>query len=141
MGFHHPVHTSLEIVTAPASEPITISDVKCHARVDTEDEDLLISQMIKAARISLERIMNRTFVNTTFDYFLDHFPAVILLPRAPLNSVTSITYLDSNGDSQTLASTEYSTDLKSEPGRIIPAPTKSWPTTEANQLNTVTVRL
>jgi hypothetical protein len=44
-------------------------------------------------------------------------------------AVESITYVDSSGVTQTLASTEYSIDTVSVPGRVHLAYGKSWPTT------------
>lgn len=140
MAFHDPVHTSLELVTGPTIEPVNIADVKCHMRVDHEEEDQVIKQMISAARIYLQNTMNVVFIDTTYDYRLDCFPNVIIPPRSPLDSVTSINYLDENGDSQLLATTEYTVDSKSQPGRIHEAPQKTWPTTQAEQTNVVTVR-
>ena len=53
----------------------------------------------------------------------------IRLPLSPVASVDLLTYVDMNGSTQTLANTEYQTDLNSEPARIIPAWTKVWPVT------------
>ena len=61
------------------------------------------------------------------------------MPRPPLQSVTSITYVDDAGDTQTLSSSLYQVDTKSQPGRIIPAYGESWPTVRSNTLNAVTV--
>ena len=60
----------------------------------------------------------------------DWFPARrIRLPRPPLTSVTSITYTDTNGTSQTLATDQYTVNTFTTPGEIIEAWGKSWPTT------------
>ena len=62
----------------------------------------------------------------------------IVIPRPPLQSVTSITYVDQGGATQTLASNAYQVDAKNEPGRILPAFNAYWPLTR-NQINAVTV--
>lgn len=61
----------------------------------------------------------------TWDLFLDRFPCEITIPLGPVQSVTSITYLDGNGDSQTVAS--WRDDLNSEPARLWPARGETWP--------------
>jgi len=53
----------------------------------------------------------------------------INIARPPFGSVTSIVYIDSNGDSQTLAATEYRVDSAPLIARISVAKDKSWPTT------------
>lgn len=55
----------------------------------------------------------------------------ILLPRSPLQSLSSIQYYDPAGALQTLASSAYLVDNFSEPGRITPAPDTTWPATQA----------
>jgi uncharacterized phiE125 gp8 family phage protein len=51
------------------------------------------------------------------------------MPRASLVSVTSITYVDGTGETQTLASTAYNVDTTSTPGRIAPSWGNIWPET------------
>ena len=58
---------------------------------------------------------------------MDRFYDVILLPRPPIQSVTSIEYIDSSGATVTLDSEEYRVDTNSEPARITEAWGKSWP--------------
>lgn len=48
--------------------------------------------------------------------------------RPPVQSITSITYTDPSGTSQTLSATNYVLD-KSEPGRVFPGLNKIWPVT------------
>src|SRR6185295_4859943 len=49
----------------------------------------------------------------------------IEIPWPPLQSVTSIKYLDANGQEQTLPPADYTVDTISEPGLVIPA--TAWP--------------
>ena len=39
-----------KVTTQPATEPITVAEVKLYLRVDTDADDALISAMITAAR-------------------------------------------------------------------------------------------
>ncbi len=122
----------LTLDTAPASEPVTTAEAKTHARVLGSDEDTLIGTYITAARKLIEDWSGRAFINQTWDLTLDIFPGVdyIEMPKAPLSSVSSITYTDTAGDSQTLASSEYNVDTNREPGIIRLADGSSWPATD-----------
>ncbi len=71
--------------------------------------------------------------------YLDAFPAQIRLPRPPVASITSIEYLDTDGNLQTLATTVYQSDLISEPPRIMLAEGQNWPSTQSGTYNVVTV--
>ena len=55
----------------------------------------------------------------------------IRLPRPRCVSVTSITYVDLTGTTQTLPTDSYYVDSTSEPARIVPVPGMYWPYTQA----------
>ena len=134
---------SLKVVTAPTIEPVSLAEAKLQCRIDDDltFDDALITSLIAAAREYCENETNRAFINTTYDLKMDAFSSggEIVLPRAPASSVTSITYLDGDGASQTWSSTEYSVDINTEPGRVTLAYGYSWPTTRAIE-NAVAVR-
>jgi uncharacterized phiE125 gp8 family phage protein len=51
----------------------------------------------------------------------------ILLNKSPVQSVTSIKYLDMSGVKQTMPPTDYVVDTSTEPARITPVFGKIWP--------------
>ena len=55
----------------------------------------------------------------------------IRIPVPPLQSVTTLTYVDTNGVTQTLDPTLYIVDANSETGRITPAFSTPWPYTRS----------
>lgn len=130
---------SLTIITEPTLEPLTLTEGKTHLRVVETAEDDYIEANITAARMQVENFTNLCLITTTFRLNLDRFPArtrlpwpecaAIEIPRPPLQSVTSITYVDVNGVTQTLATTEYQVDSDCRPARIVPAYGKTWPAT------------
>lgn len=133
---------SVERTTPPAKEPITLAEVKAHLRFDSGDEDALLNRLIETARRRVEQWEWRAHITQTWTGKLDEFPpcnGTIYLPFNPVQLVGSITYLDTDGVSQTLvANTDYTVDVKSQPARITPAYLKSWPTTR-NVIDAVTV--
>ncbi len=133
----------LTLHTAPVAEPISTAEAKSHARVDISADDTLIDDYIAAARRWAELYTRRQFVTATWDLTLDAFPlsdrCPIWVPLPPLQSVTSISYVDADGQTQTWDAAEYLVDSKSEPGRILPAYGETWPVTR-DQANAVTVR-
>ncbi len=133
---------ALKLKTGPTSEPITLPQAKAHLRVLSPDEDTLIRDLLKAAREEVENRTGRAFMTQTWELFLDKFPessGPILLFRAPVQSITTLAYIDTDGASQTLVvTTDFVLDAKNEPARIVPAVDKTWPATETI-VNAVTV--
>lgn len=96
----------------------------------------MLGRLIAAARRRIEAWEWRAHITQTWQLVLDRFPPLrcgrdwtIYVPRPPLQSVSSITYLDNEGDQQTLASSKYRVDSSSRVGRITPAYGESWPAT------------
>lgn len=123
------------LVTPPALEPVSLEEAKAHLRVDGDDEDVLIANLITAAREWAEAYTDRAFITQTWDAtFDDGFPACVELYHPPLIGVTSVTYVDGFGVSQTLAADQYRVDApagpKPFPGRVSRAYGVSWPSTQ-----------
>lgn len=163
---------SLSVVIPPYAEPLTLSEMKNHLKVETSvtEDDALISSQIVAARDLIETmtgansIRNNIILATTYDYgmmsffdetssgydswhkgatlsrgaYYDSWYFNICVPCVPLISVTSITYIDVDGVTQTLSSSLYSITDPAK-GVITLNYGESWPTTRW-QPNAVTVR-
>lgn len=128
-----------KLITAPYAEPIHLDEAKGHLLVTGTDQDALISNLITAARSDCEDFTGRQLVLATYDLYLDYFPDEIEIPHAPLVSVTSISYEDTAGTTQTVTSSDYVVDTVSEPGIITLAYGESWPSTYA-EANAIRVR-
>ena len=134
------MHGSLTISSGPAAEPISVSEARDHLRISETQEDPLITAYITAARLYVEAFTKRQLVTATWLLGLERFPLrEIVVPLPPLASVTSVTYVDENGAAQTWNSSLYQVDTKSEPGRIKPIESESFPSTQLGTYNAVTV--
>lgn len=130
---------SMTRTVGPVVEPVTLQEAKDELVIETSAYDAEITRKISAARETIEGYLGRSLVYQTWRTRLDHFPSgVIYLRRPPLVEVSSITYVDTAGDTQTLASSKYIVDTDSEPARIAPAYGETWPATRA-QINAVTI--
>lgn len=128
------------LVTPPTDTPISLAEAKLHLRVTHDQEDSEIQSLIEDATRFCEDRIGQQFLTATWRYSLTAFPTgSIIVPRAPLISVTSIAYVDTNRASQTLATTEYQVDTDNRPGRIAEAPLKFWPDTDPDTFNAVKV--
>lgn len=125
---------------APSIRAVSLAEAKRYGEILVDDRDEQINALIDAATEHVERVLQwRTLLTTTWRMKLDTFPVWELwLPYPPLQSVSSITYVDGNGDTQTLSSSLYSVDTTSEPGCVTPIYGGSWPSTRGHR-NDVTV--
>jgi len=85
----------LKLKTAPSAEPITLDDAKSHLKVDSADDNVLITAQITTARQFGERETKRAFITQTWKMYLDSAPAEIEIPKPPLQSVESIKAISS----------------------------------------------
>ena len=128
-----------KIITAPSFEPLSVADVSEYLRLDDSPTDtLLISSLITAARQLLENYLNRFIAEQTVELALTGWKDKIDL-SAPVQSVTSVKYLDENGAEQTLNPNQYLVDTYSEPAAIYPAHDVTYPNLY-DQENNVKIR-
>jgi uncharacterized phiE125 gp8 family phage protein len=138
---------ALRLVTAPANDPVTLTEAKAHLDVEHSDHDTLIAALVDAAVSMVDGpkgFTGRAIISQTWDYYLDAFPdcnaEAIELPLPPCISVTGVYYTDAAGVEQTWDAASYHADLYSEPARILPAAGGSWPTPDDERPNAVRIR-
>jgi uncharacterized phiE125 gp8 family phage protein len=114
------MRSSLEIVTAPSSEPLTTADAKKHLVVDFSDDDDYIDDLVKAARELVEDETRMAVIDTEFKLRLDEIPDndIIILGKFPVSAIGSVKYYDSDNTLQTVSSSDYYEDINPEEARI-----------------------
>lgn len=137
--------TGVQVITGPASEPVTLTEAKARLKVTTDAEDDDITAMIAEARALAEaECGGRAFITQTLSLSLDTFPAAgepIRLPRPPLASVTWVKYYDVDGVQQTLSADSYHVATAADPGRIVPTYAQGyWPVTQYKRPEAVEIR-
>ena len=121
---------SLQLVTPPAGEPVSLAEAKLHLRVDGGEDDLLIGSLITAARQAAETITHRQFITARWKLVMDAFAGqAVLIHKSPLISVVAVEYLDMAGLVQTMPPSHYTVDAASEPARLTPIFGQTWPPT------------
>jgi uncharacterized phiE125 gp8 family phage protein len=110
----------LKLVTPPALEPVTLDEAKAYLRVETADEDALLTRLIAAARHAAERATGRALITQSWRMVLDRWPAsrVVELPFSPLQSLDAVVLIDDADTESVWPASGYVTDLAAEPGRL-----------------------
>src|SRR5262245_18579900 len=112
---------ALKLITPPA-DLISLAEAKAHLRVDHDDDDATITFLISAATQYADARtgwLGRALMSQTWDLVVDAFPtstrccwpvapvtvssaAAIQIPWPPLETVSSVKYLDADGVQQTM---------------------------------------
>lgn len=130
---------TLTQTVAPAKEPITLAEAKAQCRIDVDvtAHDTELTNYIKAARALAEAYQNRQLITATYTATLEDFPSLyghVPLPRPPIQSITSITYTDTSGNTgQTVSGSNYTLVKGSVSGVVVPAYQTAWPDVYAHE--------
>lgn len=115
------------VTVEPASEPVTLTEAKKQCKIDGTDSDGDLTIYIKAARLFVEEYTGTKLVSQTVVLRCSGFCDLWHLPVAPLSSISSVTYLDTDGAEQTLATTVYEGVLHGLEPHIRLKIDQSWP--------------
>ncbi|NBX73709.1 MAG: hypothetical protein EB121_03685 [Alphaproteobacteria bacterium] len=139
--------TSLELLTAPVSEPVSLSEAKNFLRVDYTHEDALITSLITAAREWAENYTRRAMPTQSWRLWLDEWPVAheawwhgtregaisasqsthVELPKAPLQSIAQVRTFAADDTATVFSASNYLVDTASAPGRLVLRDGQSWP--------------
>jgi len=128
--------------TAPTSYPVSAGEAKDHLGLDHDEDNAKLDRLIRRATLYGEHRLWRQFITASWYLYLDSFPAIIeLRDKLPIASIVAITYTDEDGDTQTLSSSLYQTDIvnPNKPGMIAPEVNQAWPTIQSGVFNPVRV--
>lgn len=122
------VPSAMALATAPAAEPILFAAAKTFLGLQDSAEQTYVEALITAARMKVETDTGRKLITQAWDLYADRFPEdAIVVPSAPLASVTSIKATSTAGVQSTIATSVYQVDTASTPPRILLADSQSWP--------------
>lgn len=144
------LRSSLALVTAPATEPVTTAEAKAWARIDGTDDDAVIAGLIVTARQATEEYLRRSIISQTWKLTLDlscsglrdlpegvydlpmtalygGLPRTIPLPKGPVVSITSVVTYDLSNTASTYATGNYRVDASGD--RLVLNYGAIWPNT------------
>lgn len=81
---------SLSCTASTGTEPITLAEAKLYLRVDTDDDDNLISAMITGARAAAEGRTHRVLTQTTWQWVASEIKGTVQVPLTPCTACTDI---------------------------------------------------
>lgn len=135
---------NLTVTTAATTRPLTVTELKQELSISSTAWDLKLLTVIDEA---VEEFTNGCgIVPCTTTFTQGHlllplyFGHPLILYRAPVIAVDSISYVDTDGNSQTWDSSNYQVETQSHPGRVWLAYDGTLPTLRTGIPNTFTVQ-
>lgn len=141
------------IVSGPAAEPVAAADLRTQLRTDSTDlPDAQADGYISEARQEIEDQTGLALITQTWKLTLDRWPSsrgepwwdgtrqiaiseldssagTLILPRYPLQSISSVTTYSEDGTSTAVAvSSTFDIDAQQMPGRMRLQSGATWPT-------------
>lgn len=121
-------------LTRPASEPVSIEEANKQLNLTATDDEVHVGRLIRAARQWVEGHTHQRIVRQEWRLYFHSFADVMALAPSYAREVSQIQYIDSDGNTQTAATSLYDVDVAGQ--QIILAFNQSWPSTRAHP-NTV----
>lgn len=127
------------VTVAATAEPVSLVEAKRHVHAeDFVDDDSQISMLVASARNHVEKYCNTRFATQTITVKCDCFGDMARPSEAPVQSVTSIVYIDTDGVTQTLATSVYELRADGLESAISLKYGQTWPTIQPNSRITLT---
>ena len=126
-----PLQHRIVLVTPPAAEPLTLSEVKAQLRVEHNDDDTLIARLIQTAvdYIDVVGTLGKAMISQTWGEWIAPNPSTVLLSLGPVQSVSAIKFYDTDNVLQTATLSDFFVLGTKGKTIIRPKPSKAWPTT------------
>lgn len=116
------------VTTAATGEPIETDDAVAHVRAQGAGDDDQIAAMVATARAMVESRTGTKLFTQTVTLRANSWADLARLPVAPVQSITSVSYTDSNGASQTLSTSVYEARLYGLEPSLVLKYNQTWPT-------------
>lgn len=103
-------------VTAPEALPVSLEEVKKALRVDSADDDDMLTSLIQSAVDHYEGwtgVLGICLVEQTWSQSFDRFDRSLCLPLGPVLEVLSVSWRDVNGDPSTIPDSNYALETNS----------------------------
>lgn len=93
----------------PATASLTLAEVKAQLRIDSDDEDTLLTNLIHTAEAHVDGLgdLGRAMITQTWAQYENQSPGWVRLHMTPVRSLTSVQYYDADGVLQTATLSDF----------------------------------
>jgi uncharacterized phiE125 gp8 family phage protein len=104
---------SLNVLIPPAQDPVNLAETRVFLQLDSTYEDTLVTDLIRAANETVERITGVALITRTLRQSINQWPdkGGFALQGRPLNQLIEVRHVDGAGAISVIASTKYYVDI------------------------------
>jgi len=109
------------ILTPPISAPVSLLEVKRHLRIESDDDDDYLNDLIASSTSHLESVSGLKLITQTWRQYLDCLPnsSSIRLEVSPVRSITELRVFGENGLANPVPLQAMELDSVSTPPRLL----------------------
>lgn len=126
------------VTVQPGSDPVTLAEAKAQCGILDGSRDDQVNLWLRAARAHIEGLCSIKLVTQTVVMRCDAFADLDRLPVAPIQSITSIMYLDPTGAEQMLSGSVYELRTDDLEPTIVLRAGQRWPALLSGSRITIT---
>ena len=131
---------SERVAVAPQTTLLSVEDIKVNNRVTHTAEDALLGAIAKSADAFIQTYTGQALMTQTIRHAFVGWAEQMRIKKGPLQSIASITYVDENGATQVLPTTDYVVENPDDSFVVIRwASDATWPNLDTSSLYPVTI--
>ena len=111
---------AMALISPPATPPVSLAKVKEFLKIENNDDDNLINDLIAQAVSHIENIADQKLITQDWRIFFDELPStgILEIALAPIISPIEVRFYDDQGDAQIVSAQDYEFDCYSIPARL-----------------------
>lgn len=113
---------ALVTLTPATALPVSLEELKRHLRIEDDEQNHLLVDLLTAAVAVVELDTGRQIMPATFRLDLPRWKKPLLLPKAPVASITTVRYYSPDDTLEADISGNFLEELAAIPPSIAPAP-------------------
>jgi len=111
----------LAVILPPEMKPVTLAKIKQHLRLDHDEDDEYLIDLLDAATLHVEAATGLYLVNRTVRQYVDTIPVSrsVLLEASPASSIKEVRGFDSDGNPNAFLAANYRLDTRFETPAVV----------------------
>lgn len=111
----------LAIISSPISQPVSLTQIKRHLRLDHNNDDEYLNELTDAATAHVEAVTSQFLISRVVRQYIETMPASrsISLEAWPIKSIQEVRGYDFDGNANIILTENYRLDNRIDPPALV----------------------